>query len=265
MVKSGEGFAMKHKTELKKKFDAEHSLKLVASNKDYTAEWDFTPADLNKDGTEGQLEVELKCIPAKAEWEGKAEFKIGGFGAGPLKSFTEFQVDSNDKQEHVATFSQNCLFDGGYHAAVKVAADVGKTKAVRDVDTIFAATGQSWGDAWVRGSVTKKFWGLGYSTVHEGNAHHSFEAQYDASKAAKKGLFGHPMYLRTGSCYHLDNNTKLSTFGSFGEQWNVRSKWEVPVDKHWKVTVNDKVDLLKFLKQEKSPGYKLGISVEMKL
>ena len=189
MVKAGEGYTLKHKTELKRSFDSEHSLKFVASNKDYTAEWDFKPADLNKDGVESQLEVEVKCVPAKAAWEGKAEFKVGGFGAGPLKSFTEFQVDSNDKQEHVATFSQNCLFDGGYHAAVKVVADVGKTKAVSEVDTIFAATGQTWGDAWVRGCVTKQFWGLGYSTVTDGNAHHSLEAQYDASKGAKKGLF----------------------------------------------------------------------------
>ena len=57
---------MKHKTEIKKAFDSEHSLKVVASNKDYTAEWDFKPADLNQDGNEAQLEVELKCIPAKA-------------------------------------------------------------------------------------------------------------------------------------------------------------------------------------------------------
>jgi hypothetical protein len=132
---------MKHKTELKKAFDSEHSVKFVASNKDYTAEWDFKPEDLNKDGNEGTLEVEVKCIPAKNAWEGKAEFKIGGFGAGPLKSYTEFQVDSNDKQEHVATFSQNCLFDGGYHAAVKVEADAGKTKGVKDINTILASTG----------------------------------------------------------------------------------------------------------------------------
>jgi hypothetical protein len=45
----------------------------------------------------------------------------------------------------------------------------------------------------------------------------------------------------------------------------VRSKWEVPVDKHFKVTVSDKMDALKFMKQEKSCGYKMGISVEMKL
>ena len=239
---------MKHKTEIKKAFDSEHSLKVVASNKDYTAEWDFKPADLNQDGNEAQLEVEVKCVPAKSQWEGKAEFKIGGFGAGPLKSFTEIQVDSNDKQEHVATFSQNCLFDGGYHAAVKVAADAGKTKGIKDIDAIVASTGQSWGDAWVRGYVTKNFWGLGYSTANEGNAHHSLEAQYDASKGAKKGLFGQPMYLRTGSCFHLDNKSKLSVYGSFGETWCARSKWEVPVDKTWKVTVNDKMDLLKFMK-----------------
>ena len=256
---------MKHKTELKRNFNSEHSLKFVASNKDYTAEWDFKPADLNKDGVESQLEVEVKCIPAKAGWEGKAEFKVGGFGAGPLKSFTEFQVDSNDKQDHTATFSQNCLFDGGYNAAVKVVADMGKKKGVQSVDTILAATGQSWGDAWVRGNVTNQFFGLGYSTLTEGNAHHSFEAQYDASKGAKKGLFNMPMYLRTGSCFHLDNKSKLSVYGDFCDKQIVKSKLEIPVDKQFKVTISEKMDVLDFVKMEKSCGYKMGISVEMKL
>ena len=256
---------MKHKTEVKKAFDSEHTLKFVASNKDYTAEWDFKPADLNKDGLETTLEVEAKCIPAKASWEGKAEFKIGGFGAGPLKAFTELQVDSNDKQEHEVTFSQNCLFDGGYHTAVKVVADAGKTKKVTNVDTILAATGQSWGDAWVRGCVLKNFWGLGYSTSSSGNAHHSLEAQYDASKNAKLGLFGMPLYLRSGSCYNLENKSKLSVFAFLTDTWLFRSKWEVPIDNKFKVTVSDKMDLLALMKMQKSCGYKIGFAVEMKL
>jgi hypothetical protein len=125
-------------------------------------------------------------------------------------------VDSNHKQEHELTFSQNCAFDGGYHAAVKVCADAGKTKAVKDVNTIFAATGQSWGDAWVRGCVTKNFWGLGYSTTQGGDTH-SFEAQYDASKNAKPGILNHPMYLRTGSCFNLENKCKLSVYSCIGQ------------------------------------------------
>jgi hypothetical protein len=89
-VKNKDDHALKHKTEVKHKYNSENTFKLVASNKDYTAEWDFKPADLNKDGMDTNLEVEVKCIPAKAAWEGKAEFKIGGFGAGPLKAYTEF-------------------------------------------------------------------------------------------------------------------------------------------------------------------------------
>jgi hypothetical protein len=43
-------FDFKHKTEIKKKFDDEHSLKLTTTSKDYEAEYDFKPAQLNKDG-----------------------------------------------------------------------------------------------------------------------------------------------------------------------------------------------------------------------
>ena len=263
-MKNKDDHTLKHKTEVKHKYNSENSFKLVASNKDYTAEWDFKPADLNKDGMDTNLEVEVKCMPAKAGWEGKAEFKIGGFGAGPLKAYTEIQVDSNDKQEHEVTFSQNCAFDGGYHAAVKVSADAGK-KTVKDIDTIFAATGQSWGDAWVRGCVTKNFWGVGYSTTHEGDAHHTIEAQYDASKNARAGILNHPMYLRTGSCFHLENKCKLSVFSCIGQQWCVKNKLEMPVDDKFKVTFTDKMDVLAFMKMQKSCNYKVGMALEMKL
>lgn len=88
-MKSGTSYEMKHKTEIKKQFDDENSLKFVASNKDYTAEWEYAPADFNKDGKSTSLELEAKCVPAKGAWEGKAELKFGGFEAGPITSFTE--------------------------------------------------------------------------------------------------------------------------------------------------------------------------------
>jgi hypothetical protein len=214
-VKNGDDWALKYKTEVKKVFDDEHSLKFVASNKDYTAEWDFKPADLNKDGLQTQLEVEAKCVPAKSEWEGKVEFKVGGFGAGPVKGYTELQVDSNNKKDHKLTVSQNLWFDGGFNTAVNVVTDVNK-KEIVDLDTILAATNQSWGDAWIRGCVTKKLWGLGYSTTHGGNNHHSFELQYNGDKDARLGLMEMPLYLRGGSCFHLENKTKLHTYLNFG-------------------------------------------------
>ena len=50
MVPKGEGWAFKTKNEIKKKMDDEHSLTLTAKNKDYEGVWNFSPADLNKDG-----------------------------------------------------------------------------------------------------------------------------------------------------------------------------------------------------------------------
>merc|ERR1719183_3475603 len=38
------------KVEFSKKFDAEHNVKLTSKNKEHEVEWNFKPADLNKDG-----------------------------------------------------------------------------------------------------------------------------------------------------------------------------------------------------------------------
>jgi len=50
LVKKGDDYQQKTKTEAKKKFDEEHTVKLTAKNKEYEVEWNFSPADLNKDG-----------------------------------------------------------------------------------------------------------------------------------------------------------------------------------------------------------------------
>jgi len=210
------------------------------------------------------LEVECKCIPSTAGWEGKAELKVGGFGGGPVKAYTELQMDSNDKKEHVATFSQNLVFDGGYHTAVKVEADVGQKSGVKNVNFILAAMGQSWGSAWTGGNITTKMYNLGFATNNGPNQHYAAQVNYDASKGAKVGLFGMPMYLRVGSVFHLENNSKLHVQESIGDEWLIKSKWEVPVDKTWKFIFNEKMDLYKMMKNEHS-SYKAGFSLEMKL
>ena len=79
----------KHKSELKYKVNGELDTKLVASNKDYTVELEYAPADFNKDGLHSSLELELKDTPAKADWEGKAELKVGGYELGPVKGWSE--------------------------------------------------------------------------------------------------------------------------------------------------------------------------------
>ena len=50
MVPKGDGWAFKSKSEIEKKMDDEHSLKLTAKNKEYEGAWKFAPSDLNKDG-----------------------------------------------------------------------------------------------------------------------------------------------------------------------------------------------------------------------
>ena len=97
-------YDFKHKSELKwKALDGDW--KFVGSNKDYTAEAEFEPAALNSNGMHGSVEVEAKCTPGKQDWEGKAEFKVGGVELGPIKSWTELQFETNKAQDHSLTHS----------------------------------------------------------------------------------------------------------------------------------------------------------------
>lgn len=73
-----------------------------------------------------------------------------------------------------------------------------------------------------------------------------------------------PMHIRAGSVFHLENNSKLHIHEDIGENWLVKSKWEVPVDKTWKFTMSEKVDLYKFMKNDHG-SFKAGFSLEMKL
>ena len=95
----------KHKTELKKKFDEEHSLKFTATSNDYEAQYEFHPESLNKDGIDSQLEITGKCVPKDSTWEGNAEFKVGGFELGPIKPYTELGFMTNEKKEKILTYS----------------------------------------------------------------------------------------------------------------------------------------------------------------
>ena len=49
MVALKGAWAFKTKTEAQVKIEKEHAIKFTAKNKDYEAQWNFTPADLNKD------------------------------------------------------------------------------------------------------------------------------------------------------------------------------------------------------------------------
>jgi hypothetical protein len=88
MVRKGDSYEHKHKTEMKRS-NEEREIKFVASNKDFTVECEWTPKDFNKDGMHSSIDVEAKCIPAKNDWEGKVEAKVGGMEVGPITPWTE--------------------------------------------------------------------------------------------------------------------------------------------------------------------------------
>lgn len=67
----------------------EHNGKLTATNKDFTYEHTWTPESLNKDGMQSTLVAEGKWMPAADNWEGKAEYKVGGVDLGGAKAWTE--------------------------------------------------------------------------------------------------------------------------------------------------------------------------------
>jgi hypothetical protein len=201
-VKDGSGYTLKYKTEMKKTFNKENSLKFVASNKDYTAEWEFAPKDLNKDGKCATLELESKCTPAKGAWEAKAELKFGGFGNDVVKCFSELQYDTNDKQNNKVTFSQNIVCSDKYQSAVKVVASAGKKVEVTDIYGILAFNKLSFGDLWLRGDFMRNFYGVGVSGSVD-NAQYAAEVQYDVGNSKNEGLFGMPLFMRVGSCFNL--------------------------------------------------------------
>jgi hypothetical protein len=263
-VKDGSGFTLKHKTEIKKCFNNENSLKFVASNKDYTAEWEYAPKDLNKDGKCATFELESKCTPVKGTWEAKAECKFGGYGNDTVKLFSELQYDTNDKQNNKVTFSQNVLCSDKYHSAVKVVASTGAKVEVTDIYGILGFNNMSFGNLWLRGDFIRNFYGVGMSTTVN-NSDYAAEVQYDVGNSKNEGLFGVPLFLRAGSCFNLDNKQKLSTYFYLGKQWMAKTKWEVPVDEKFKLVISDKVDMLEFLKMSPKAAYKLGFALEMKI
>lgn len=101
MVNSDKGLDTKHKTELKYKHCCEHNLKVTATGKDLKLQVNYAPHSLHSDdgsGAETTLEGEFKSIPKDGEWESKGEIKFGGYELGPLKGWSELQVDINNQK-----------------------------------------------------------------------------------------------------------------------------------------------------------------------
>ena len=160
MTEKSGAHSFKHKTELKKKFDEEHKLKFTATSSDYELDYEFSPESLNKDGVESSLEVKGKYVPAKEDWEGSAEFKVGGFELGPIKPFTEIQLDSNKGKEHSLTYGQNLVYEKDYHCAWKLTTDFSKLTSAYG---LLALMNTSKGNFYFRSNCLNNFVGLGCS------------------------------------------------------------------------------------------------------
>ena len=85
----GDGYDVKHKSEIKYRCTEEHESKFTVTTKDATYQWDYETRDFNKDGMHASVEVEAKCVPTKPDWEAKVEAKIGGYEVGGVEGWTE--------------------------------------------------------------------------------------------------------------------------------------------------------------------------------
>ena len=261
----GDTQKFKHKHEIKYKCcNKEHEFKFVPSSKDYTAEWEYEPSQLNKDGVHASVSLEGSCAPLAHEYKGKAEFKLGGFKVGPLSPWTELQYDRNttgSSTENLMTASQNVVYQD-YHVAWKAVADLDQKKLTEAYGVL--ALKNEKGDFYLRSNCLNRLVGLGSFFSLNDNAHHAYEVQYDFY-GKNKGMFDLPLFFRFGGHYHLQNGAKLSTRLFLSNKWMFTNNFEVPIGKQIKVTVSDQADLWAAFKDPKNLGYKLGFALEFKL
>lgn len=239
----------------------EHAGKLTVTNKDFTYEHTFTPEDLNKDGMKSTLVAEAKLAPASDNWEGKLEYKIGGVDLGGAQAWTELQLDTNKKKEHVVTYSQNTIFDKNYHLGWKLAYGVGAAKLTQ-ADGFFAGMCPNGKYAmYLRAAYLNRFVGAGFGFPTDSWGKQAVEVQYDFLKKTK-GLMGMPLFLRWGTTMKLNNGWTYGTWVFAKNNFVKNQKIEVPVSDNLKVTLNDQLttefnNLSKFT-------YKCGFALEVK-
>jgi len=222
LVSSDKGLTQKHKTEVKYKHCCEHDLKATATTKDLKLEMTYAPHSLHSDdgtGHEVTLEGEFKSIPKDGEWESKAELKCGGYELGPLKGWSELQVDVNNKKggdgklavhQHL-TFSQS-LNHGDFWFGAKAEA----CKCEKDIhmDGAYALLKYQSGDsaAWLRASILRKFVCAGFSHKVNDKMNLSNEFDYDMASTGKhKGIAGTPLFWRYGAEWNFQDKTQLTT------------------------------------------------------
>jgi len=262
MIKGKAGPEFKHKVEFKRKFDSQNAVKVVATNKDFEFDYDFTPEALNKDGMNSNLELEGKYIPGKDSWEGKAEYKVGGIKAGPLTTNLELQFDLEKGQDKPAVTVSNVTTMDEFNFGTKLVVSDLKTLSEAYLVAMYKNTT---GHFYLRTNVLDRFFGLGCNVSPKDYFHHSFELQFDAADKPKAGIYGYPLFFRFGGLYHLNNKIKLTAQLNAAEGLIMTNKFEIPISKEIKAAITDQVDLAKIYTSPKDLKYDFGATLELKL
>jgi len=135
-------------------------MKLTAKNKEYEVEWNFSPADLNKDGQKTELSVTGTCNPASkggADIDIAGKLKFGGIGTDTIKSWSELEACTDGKSLHKAEFSQNLHMhsDGQCYSAGVAGEWCGNHNKLEKLQVQVVGQKFSWGDAWMKANILK--------------------------------------------------------------------------------------------------------------
>ena len=173
------------------------------------------------------------------------------------------QFDTNKSKEHMLTYSQNLVYEKDFHCAWKTVVDV-NAKSLKEAYGILAWNNTGHGDWYFRSNCLSKFVGIGCSYKVNQNGWHSHEMQWDFNKK-KVGLFGQPLWWRYGMAYKWANNYWIRQNYTFGEEWLVDSKMEVPINNNMKMIFHERADAKKLWNDPKNAGWKWGVCVEFKM
>jgi len=263
--KTAGDFDFKHKSELTKtNKDGSGSTKFTASNKDFAVDREWAPEDLNKDGMHSTIELEGKWTPAKSDWEGKLEWKIGGMKMGPIVPWTELQVDTNKAKDHTVTYSQNLVYENNFHCAWKLVGGA-KEKKLTEAYGLLAWNTSEMGDLYFRSNCLKNIVALGWGHKCTPDLTSNVELQWDMKKA-NVGLMGHPFFFRAGFAMNLNSNkTKLTSMLNFGDKWWVTEKYEMAMTDNIKLTTTVRTDIKAAVTKPEAATVSAGFAMEFKM
>ena len=250
---------MKQKTELKHTPCSHMDMSVTVANKDITLKASVRPDQINGDGMDGSFQVEAKCAPAKNAWEAKAEFKVGGFELGPIKPWTEIEVETNEAKEHKVSLAQNYCYEGNAHVAWKSVVDV-KSKTLSECYGLLSYNHNNHGSMWFRSNCMKNFVGLGVHDKINEDLDVAAEAQWDFKKS-RKGMFGQPLFLRMGATHKGLMNVSSNYMFNISDQLVFTMKHKLALTETTSATFSERVSCSSLSQQK----FDLGVAFEVKL